>query len=98
MESQERRTRVIWAGLLLGIGVVEGLIDHHLLGIHHVNETVPVEQRIWWDLAFLAWGAAMLIGGWALARAGEQEQDQGMVNSIDRTQHRKGHAGLDASQ
>jgi uncharacterized membrane protein len=29
--------------MLIGFGLfnlVEGIIDHHLLGIHHVNETV----------------------------------------------------------
>ena len=28
----------------------------------------------WWDLGFLIWGAIMLLGGWALVRAGEAEQ------------------------
>jgi uncharacterized membrane protein len=54
---------------LLGWGlfhVVEGVVDHLLLGIHHVNETVPQEQWIWWDLAFLLWGAAMIAVGWRL--------------------------------
>ncbi len=58
------------AGLvLLGWGVfnlVEGLVDHELLGVHHVNETVPRGQWVWWDLAFLVWGAAMLLIGWRL--------------------------------
>jgi uncharacterized membrane protein len=56
---------------LLGWGlfnVVEGIIDHLLLGIHHVNETVPREQWIWWDLGFLLWGAAMIATGWWLWR------------------------------
>jgi len=59
--------------MLIGFGafnVVEGLVNHQLLGLHHVNETVPREQWIFWDVAFLVWGAAMLIGGWALYRAG----------------------------
>jgi uncharacterized membrane protein len=33
--------------MLVGFGafnVVEGLINHHFLGIHHVNETVPQSQ------------------------------------------------------
>ena len=60
-----------WSGkllagtLLIGFGIfnlVEGIIDHHVLGIHHVNETVPRDQWIWWDLGFLIWGAAMLVG------------------------------------
>lgn len=77
-----RRPHTIWSGkmllgtLLMGFGmfnVVEGVIDHHLLGIHHVNETVPPEQWIYWDIGFLVWGAAMLIGGWALLRAGRRK-------------------------
>ena len=72
-----RRAHVAWSGALLpasflvGFGVfnlVEGVIDHHLLGIHHVNETVPREQWIYWDVAFLVWGAAMLIAGWTMLR------------------------------
>jgi uncharacterized membrane protein len=62
--------------MLMGFGlfnVVEGLIDHHLLGIHHVNETVPQAQWVYWDIAFLAWGALMLLGGWRLMRTGRQE-------------------------
>ena len=75
------RRHLAWSGkmlagtLLLGFGlfnVVEGLIDHQLLGIHHVNETVPRGQWLWWDLGFLIWGATMLVGGWALLRAGRR--------------------------
>lgn len=63
--------------LLVGWGlfnVIEGIIDHQLLGVHHVNERVPREQWIYWDIAFLAWGLAMLISGWLLIRAGRGEQ------------------------
>jgi len=61
---------------LLGFGifnVVEGIIDHHLLGIHHVNETVPMSQWIYWDTGFLVWGAAMLLAGWALLKTREEQ-------------------------
>ena len=77
-----RRTHIRWSGkllpgsMLMGFGLfnlVEGIIDHQLLGIHHVNETVPREQWIYWDLGFLAWGAAMLVGGWLLLRAGQRK-------------------------
>jgi uncharacterized membrane protein len=77
-----RRTHLRWSGklltgtLLMGFGlfnVVEGVVDHHLLGIHHVNETVPRGQWIYWDIGFLLWGAAMLVGGWFLLRAGRRE-------------------------
>jgi uncharacterized membrane protein len=62
--------------LLMGFGIfnlVEGIVDHQVLGIHHVNETVPREQWIYWDLGFLAWGALMLLGGWYLKRSGRRE-------------------------
>ena len=58
-------------GLLLmgwgGFNLVEGIVNHQILGLHHVNETAPREQWLWWDLGFLAWGVTMLLGGWALA-------------------------------
>lgn len=72
-------TRLLVGLLLMGWGsfnLVEGTVDHQILGIHHVNETVARSQWIWWDLGFLVWGAAMLVGGWALARSGEAEQDR----------------------
>ena len=71
-----------WSGkmlagtMLMGFGVfnlVEGIIDHHLLGLHHVNETVPPEQWIYWDAGFLIWGAAMVVIGWFLLQAGQRD-------------------------
>jgi uncharacterized membrane protein len=38
-----------------------------------VNETVDRQHWIYWDLGFLAWGAAILIGGWLLYRQGTRE-------------------------
>jgi len=67
--------KAFFGGLLLGWGVfnlVEGLVDHQILGLHHVNETVPQSQWIWWDVGFLVWGAAMLVGGWLLVRVSRQ--------------------------
>jgi uncharacterized membrane protein len=80
--SSARRRHVPWpaklllGGILLGWGLfnlVEGIVDHELLGIHHVNETVPRSQWLWWDAAFLVWGAAMAAGGWLLLRRGRAE-------------------------
>jgi uncharacterized membrane protein len=77
-----RRTHIRWSSkllvgsLLIGFGIfnlVEGIVDHHLLGIHHVNETAPRAQWIYWGLGFLAWGAAMLVGGWFILEAGRRE-------------------------
>ena len=77
-----RRDHVRWDSkllpgtILIGFGLfnlIEGTIDHHLLGLHHVNETVPREQWIYWDVGFLVWGAAMLLGGLYLLRRGQEE-------------------------
>ena len=62
--------------LVLGWGtfnLVEGLVDHHLLGIHHVRdmlvEGMPVHVPQY-DWAFLLVGGVGLMGfGWMLARA-----------------------------
>ncbi len=64
-------SRLLTGTLLMGFGLfnlVEGIVDHHLLGIHHVNERVPRDQWIWWDLGFLIWGAVMLAVGFWLWR------------------------------
>jgi uncharacterized membrane protein len=69
-------TKLLIGTMLLGFGffnVVEGIVDHHLLGIHHVNETVSRDQWIYWDVGFLAWGAVMIIAGWWLLRSGGTE-------------------------
>lgn len=61
-------------GLLAGWGafnIAEGLIDHQLLGVHHVR---PGPDELLYDIGFLAWGAVMLgFGIWLLRR------DRGVV-------------------
>ncbi len=63
-------------GLLLAgwgsFNLVEGVVDHQILGIHHVKADVPVL-----DLVFLAFGGILLLGGLALARRGEREANAG---------------------
>ena len=48
--------------------LVEGIVDHPLLGVHHVRDDLGAPLS--WDLAFLALGAALLAGGWLLHRRG----------------------------
>jgi uncharacterized membrane protein len=65
--------RVLMGSLLIGWGLfnlIEGSIDHHWLGVHHVNERVDRVQWLYWDLGFLGWGLAMLLGGLWLVRRG----------------------------
>jgi uncharacterized membrane protein len=74
MQRGQRGTGRDLIGLLLiGWGlfnIADSVVDHFLLGIHHINMTVPPEQWLWWDLGFLAWGIAMLAAGWVLWRGG----------------------------
>lgn len=68
--------RLLAGTLLLGWGafnLIEGVIDHELLGVHHVNELVPPDQRVYWDIGFLVWGATMFAIGWMLLKTGERE-------------------------
>ena len=58
-------------GLLLAgwgaFNLVEGVIDHEILGIHHVRDDLG--GPIGWDLGFLAFGALLLIVGLTLSRS-----------------------------
>lgn len=76
--GQVWKRRALWPWLLVGWGlfnVVEGLVNHHVLGIHHVRDG---DQQMLWDVGFLLFGAALIVGGWLLSRrvsrpAGEHE-------------------------
>lgn len=58
-------------GLLLAgwgvFNVVEGLVDHHLLELHHVRDDLG--GPLGWDLGFLGLGAALIAAGTVLIRA-----------------------------
>ncbi|WP_210440019.1 DUF2243 domain-containing protein [Nocardioides xinjiangensis] len=54
-----------------GFNLVEGLVDHQLLGVHHVRDDLG--GPLAWDLAFLALGALQVVVGWWVARSGSQE-------------------------
>jgi uncharacterized membrane protein len=80
-----RRQHLDWSSMLLagtmllGFGIfntVEGVVDHHWLGLHHVNETVAREQWPLWDLAFTLWDVAMILAGYVVVRAGRRETPQ----------------------
>jgi uncharacterized membrane protein len=71
-----RRRDVAWSGRVLAgslvagwglFNLVEGTIDHHLLGLHHVH---PGDGQLAWDAGFvLIGGAGFLLLGYAIARA-----------------------------
>ena len=56
--------------MLVGWGLfnlVEGIVDHHILTIHHVRE--GADDQWAYDLGFLAFGALLVLGGWVLAQS-----------------------------
>jgi uncharacterized membrane protein len=60
--------RLLVGALALGWGsfnFVEGLVDHQLLGLHHVHGSVDTAA---WDLGFLLFGLLLVGGGFALIR------------------------------
>ncbi|MFL6350686.1 MAG: DUF2243 domain-containing protein [Bryobacteraceae bacterium] len=62
--------RTYFGSLWIGWGIfnlVEGLIDHEILQIHHVYQNDP-RQFVLWDMVFLASGVVFLLIGWPLIR------------------------------
>jgi uncharacterized membrane protein len=67
--GQVWKRRALWSWMLVGWGmfnIVEGLVDHQVLGIHHVRSG---EHQFAWDMGFLALGALLVLCGWLLSRA-----------------------------
>ncbi len=61
---------VLVGGLFAGWGLfnlVEGILDHQILGIHHVREGSQ-GYELAWDMGFLAFGAILAIVGWLIMR------------------------------
>jgi len=56
---------------------VEGVVDHHLLQVHHVRDVVA--SPLPWDLGFLALGAALVTIGFGLFRSGRRATDRDLV-------------------
>lgn len=68
-------TRTFVGSLALGWGLfnsVEGVVDHQILGIHHVH---PGEAQLAWDLGFIASGLVLLAVGWRLIRSGTADAE-----------------------
>ncbi len=62
--------RALVGWMLVGWGLfnlVEGIVDHHLLTVHHVREG---SNELAYDLGFLVFGATLCLVGWLAARPG----------------------------
>jgi hypothetical protein len=70
--------RAFFGWVLVGWGlfnVVEGAINHELLGLHHVREGAGHQMA--YDLGFLAFGALLMIGGWLLGSTSDWIDEAG---------------------
>lgn len=74
-----KRPDVPWSGtMLLGsqvagwglFNLVEGIIDHHILGLHHVMEYST--NKLLYDFLFLGSGLFFVLIGWLLIRTTNQ--------------------------
>ncbi len=77
--------------LLAGWGafnLVEGVINHQLLGLHHVRDDLGAP--LGWDLGFLAFGALLVAGGLILARDGDLQEPRRVRPPAPRAQPRPG--------
>jgi uncharacterized membrane protein len=66
-------------GLMLAgwgaFNLVEGIVDHQILTVHHVNP----DHVIFWDVLFLILSAVLLLGGVALARSGARAEEEALA-------------------
>lgn len=63
-------SRVLWGWIVIGWGifnVIEGVVNHYLLAIHHV---ISGPYQAVADIALLLLGALLILGGWLLQRSG----------------------------
>ena len=61
-----RSTATLLGSTLFGWGVfnlVEGIIDHQILQVHHVIQRAPEPQRFYYDMAFLAFAVVQIVVG-----------------------------------
>jgi len=68
-ESISKLTSVLVGSIIMGFGtfnLIEGVIDHHILKLHHVIQRAVDPVQLYWDLAFLASGVILIFFGYYL--------------------------------
>lgn len=71
-QNINRSGNVLSGGMLAGWGIfnlVEGIIDHHILGLHNVRELTT--DHDFWNYSFLLFGVILVIIGLLLIRKNE---------------------------
>jgi uncharacterized membrane protein len=81
LDGGPRPWRALVGPMLLGWGgfnLVEGLLDHHLLGLHHVRAG---GHQLAWDVGFLAFGVVLVAVGYQSVRPGRRRHTQTAASS-----------------
>jgi len=76
--------RTLFGAVIMGWGVfnlVEGIVNHHLLEIHHVWPAGP-GPIVLWDVAFLLWGTVFLVGGYLTIRTDSAATPAGGTDAV----------------
>lgn len=71
-----RSTPAFSGSLIMGWGLfnmVEGTINHILLGVHHLVEKAPIEEKLFWDMLFIGSGIIMIGIGRIMVSRGKRE-------------------------
>jgi uncharacterized membrane protein len=77
--------RALVGSLAVGWGLfnlIEGIVDHHILAIHHVRSG---PDQLAWDVAFLAFGVVLIGAGWALTRTASSDGPVARSNRVARS-------------
>lgn len=70
-ERVPKLTKILVGSIITGFGtfnLIEGIIDHHILKLHHVVQVALYPAQLYWDLAFLASGLFLISFGYYLIR------------------------------
>jgi uncharacterized membrane protein len=71
--------------------LVEGIVDHHLLGVHDVRDDVA--DPLWWNVGFLVLGALLVAVGVVLVRRGGPPTRASSGARTTPGEHRLAHQG-----
>ncbi|MFA8438403.1 DUF2243 domain-containing protein [Pueribacillus sp. YX66] len=74
-DPHEVKQTYFWGSFILGAGLfnfVEGIINHHILQIHHVK---PGRYQLLADILFDAVGLLLIIIGWLMLRRSKQQKN-----------------------
>jgi uncharacterized membrane protein len=87
--SSPLQSNIFLGSMILGWGLfnlTEGILNHHLLGLHNVVQRAAPGEQLFWDLAFLALGGIgfIALGAWQIRKGRSLLRDTGRVKDSSR--------------